>query len=75
VWTCAVCNKHEDGHKVRIEAVCHHCGRPLCHDDRERLSDDAFSDLPGPTARDAFHCKECRLRHHGRIGDMARIAE
>ena len=39
-WECAVCRKKEDPSgkdSVKIDAVCHHCGKPLCNDSRHRI--------------------------------------
>jgi len=61
-WQCAECNAR--GADAKVEVVCHHCGKPLCFTDRVEIPDDAFSDEPGPLGRFAFHCRECRQRHH-----------
>jgi len=61
-WQCAECNA--SGSDAKVEVVCHHCGKPLCQNDRVELLDDAFSDEPGDVPRFAFHCRECRQRHH-----------
>lgn len=70
-WECAVCNKRE-GDKVRIEAVCHHCGKPLCADDRVLVLDLDFSGEDGPLSRNAFHCAECSRRYHAGLPEIAR---
>ena len=62
-WECAECNIREGAPaeygQVVIEAVCHHCGKPLCRQDRVHVVDDEFG-------APAFHCRECRQRHHSR---------
>lgn len=57
-WECAECNAD------KIEVVCHHCGKPLCGRDRILLEDDAFSDREGPVSSRAFHCGDCKQKHH-----------
>jgi len=64
-WECAECNKPEDA-KRKMNAVCHHCGKPLCsscHRARFKLVDDAYSDEPG-LSQEAYHCGDCRRTHH-----------
>lgn len=63
-WECGECNVREDS-RTRIDAICHHCGKPLCHGDQVRIPDPAFADEPGPIGRDAVHCRPCMQRHHG----------
>jgi hypothetical protein len=62
-WECAECHRREGEEGIRIDAVCHHCGKPLCRDDRVVLADPAFA--PGP--RGAFpvaaHCQACKSLH------------
>lgn len=62
VWECAECNVKESADR-KIDAVCHHCGKPLCRDDRIEIADNAFSNVgsAGPTA---IHCRACRRKHH-----------
>jgi hypothetical protein len=71
-WECAECNVPERSEDpvTKIEVVCHHCGKPLCRQDRIQVLDDAFSDEPGPVSRDAFHCRECRRAHHPRAAAL-----
>lgn len=64
-WECAECSSREtDDGDVNINAVCHHCGKPLCRRDRVEFIDSAFSLEYGVTGRAAFHCRRCRRRHH-----------
>ncbi|MBN2396480.1 MAG: hypothetical protein JXC36_08490 [Candidatus Atribacteria bacterium] len=54
---CAICNNE------KADVVCHHCGKPLCKDDKCRFSvdkDEAFSD----ESISAFHCNECLKKYH-----------
>jgi len=60
-WECAECNAREDS-QIRIDAVCHHCGKPLCRGDRVELADSAFSSSHGDQV--AVHCRPCRHRYH-----------
>lgn len=55
---CASC-----GASQMVNAVCHHCGRPLCNDKqfcRVELNDNAFADQPR-----AVHCFDCARQFHG----------
>lgn len=73
MWECAECNSREtDSGTVRINAVCHHCGKPLCQKDRTQIIDNAFSSEHGPAGRSAFHCRPCRRLHHP---PLARLME
>lgn len=61
IWECGSCSQLESRQLV-VNAVCHHCGTPLCREDQHLLFDGAFS---GPfAARRAVHCKPCRDKHH-----------
>ncbi|WP_410674059.1 hypothetical protein [Amycolatopsis sp. cmx-4-68] len=78
-WECSDCNarEEEDG-KVVVDAVCHHCGKPLCRDHQQPLIDDAFatseSDGLIPWDRIAIHCESCRRIHHLRATVMDKAA-
>ncbi len=68
-WECSDCNAREDGDgKVVVDAVCHHCGKPLCRPHQLAVIDDAFAttDSDGliPEDRIAIHCDSCRRTHH-----------
>jgi hypothetical protein len=60
-WECSECHRPE-GKGVRIDAVCHHCGKPLCLDDRVLISDNVFSEL----GAEAVHCRSCKNEYHPR---------
>jgi hypothetical protein len=67
-WECAECSRQEtENGEVRISAVCHHCGKPLCQKDRTQVIDDAFSVDHSPAGRLAFHCRPCRRLHHASL--------
>ena len=56
---CTSCGTTRD-----VDAVCHHCGAPLCRDRRFcrfEFADEAFHDHPR-----AVHCAECAESYHGR---------
>jgi hypothetical protein len=62
-WECAECHATED-QRTRIDAVCHHCGKPLCHDDQVLIPDLAFAASAGNVSAEAVHCQSCKRRHH-----------
>jgi hypothetical protein len=63
-WECGDCSKVED-RKNPINEICHHCGKPLCKDDRVVVAhDDAFRGGAGSQDRSAVHCRECWRLHH-----------
>lgn len=66
-WECAECHATEDrdDKQTRIDAVCHHCGKPLCRDDRLLVPDRAFAPTPGEVGAEAVHCRSCKRRYHG----------
>ena len=72
-WECGECNRKE-GPKNRIRSVCHHCGKPLCDDDRVQIDDDVYSPLVSPAGSTANHCSECKNRHHSRALRTGRAA-
>ena len=65
-WECGECNAREDpkDRQTRIDAVCHHCGKPLCRDDQIWIADFVFAEGHGAIGREAAHCRSCRRRHH-----------
>lgn len=83
-WKCGACGRHEGdrmevddpGFQIEVNAVCHHCGTPLCNWHRDDAScqywidDEAFAEDTGDGRR-ACHCRACLHRHHpgGRIVD------
>ena len=65
-WECAECGEIEKPPKVLIDAVCHHCGKPLCRKCRDRnntITDPAFAQT-GNRSRTAYHCVACRRQYH-----------
>jgi len=68
-WECSDCNAREDD-EVAVDAVCHHCGKPLCREHQVVvLLDDAFAPvgLKDPVLQNLFpvHCDSCGRAHHG----------
>lgn len=62
-WECAECHAAE-GRETRIDAVCHHCGKPLCRDDRILVPDLAFAASTGDLGAEAVHCRACKRQYH-----------
>lgn len=62
-WECADCHTPES-QGTRIDAVCHHCGKPLCREDRVLLPDYVFAASPGDVGAEAVHCRSCRREYH-----------
>jgi hypothetical protein len=60
-WECAECHARESRDN-RIDAVCHHCGKLLCRDDRVLIADLAFAG--GRTDQVAVHCRLCKEQYH-----------
>lgn len=63
-WKCAVCGALDDQKDTLVNAVCHHCGKPLCQQHQVRLVDPRFgndSENPQPTA---VHCTDCKRKYH-----------
>lgn len=58
-WECADCNR-----QIKIDGVCHHCGKPLCRSDQVLIADDAFAATSGEASNEAVHCRACRRQHH-----------
>ena len=61
-WECGECNAKETSAN-RIDAVCHHCGKPLCREHRIDIADNAFSRTAMAVPR-AAHCYPCRRKWH-----------
>lgn len=68
-WMCGHCERVEDG-KERIEgtdellvvdAVCHHCGKPLCQEHQRRRIDEGFSYERREGRPESVHCNTCQL--------------
>ena len=64
-WECAECHIPE-GQGTRIDAVCHHCGKPLCQEDRVVFADNAFAVSARTAGAEAVHCRACRREYHPR---------
>ncbi|MBD0695802.1 hypothetical protein [Streptomyces sp. CBMA123] len=67
-WKCVDCTQEEkpDG-SVRIDRICHHCGKPLCAEDQVLVHDPGFSPSEdGLLLPPAVHCKSCKQAHHPR---------
>jgi hypothetical protein len=77
-WTCGECRRthgeRETGNggpeiEVEVNALCHHCGKPLCNRETDSGScqfwvpDDAFS-IEDDSLPVACHCRECAETHH-----------
>lgn len=67
-WECVECNAPDS----KVDAVCHHCGKPLCRDDRVVIIDDAFASISGQRRQVAAHCRSCRRRYHPSAISQAR---
>jgi hypothetical protein len=63
IWECGNCSQPEN-RQLAVDAVCHHCGTPLCREDQYPLSDSAFSGPIASQDRRAVHCKPCRDKYH-----------
>jgi hypothetical protein len=61
-WECVECNVED--RESRIDGVCHHCGKPLCRNDRVLIADDAFATFSGGASQVAVHCRSCKGEHH-----------
>ncbi len=64
-FRCEECRKTEP--EIKVVAVCHHCGKPLCGDDAIGLRDPAFAAKAGQSPPAAAHCPPCREQYHSRI--------
>lgn len=65
-WKCIECQKAEGEKDVVVDAVCHHCGMPLCRQHQRVILDDCFSRATGPLDRSAVHCGACHQHYHPR---------
>lgn len=57
---CGICQREKG-----VDALCHHCSKPLCAEHRILWPDNAFDGNPG-----AIHCLDCLLKHHLRMGPL-----
>jgi hypothetical protein len=64
-WECAECHVREDASN-KIDAVCHHCGKLLCYEDRRLTADAAFASTSGDSGQVAVHCQACLDQYHVR---------
>jgi hypothetical protein len=61
LWECSECGESSSP----VEAVCHHCGKPLCPNHLSVRHDPAFGAVKGEQVW-AVHCAGCRSKHHQR---------
>lgn len=64
-FECGECGQKEKDDE-KINALCHHCGKPLCNKHSVRISDDAFADFAETVSNIAFHCDSCKRKYHPR---------
>ena len=62
-WVCGECSRPE-GDRLKINAVCHHCGTLLCSRHRIDLPDGAFRRSTMSLPRSAAHCHKCAEAYH-----------
>jgi hypothetical protein len=62
-WECGECSQPEDG-VLKINYVCHHCGKLLCSRHRIEVPDGAFSGAVVSLGRTAVHCPDCLEAYH-----------
>lgn len=62
-WECGECRQKETD-LIRINTLCHHCGKPLCNKHRIGILDDAFAGFEGMRSNIAFHCSSCKRTYH-----------
>jgi hypothetical protein len=63
-WKCAVCGEVDGRKNIVVNAVCHHCGKPLCEKHQVIVQDRDFGHDDDNPRVWAVHCKECRRKHH-----------
>lgn len=61
VWRCAECGEPEAD---KAFVACHHCGKPLCNDDRQATGNDVFREIGNSVGVIAYHCLDCYREHH-----------
>jgi hypothetical protein len=61
-WECGDCSQPESP-ELKVQWVCHHCGKLLCASHRHDVWDPAFG---AGTSRIGFavHCQACRDTYH-----------
>lgn len=57
---CGICQRQKG-----VDALCHHCSKPLCEEHRIPWRDKTFADNPL-----AIHCLDCLLQYHLRVGPV-----
>lgn len=65
-WKCGACGQMDGRGGVIVDAVCHHCGKPLCREHQVEVWDTAFRSDKETSWVSTIHCAECR-RNHPRI--------
>lgn len=70
-WECGECRSVEGG-DIRVNAVCHHCGKLLCREDQRVFPDPAFAVGGDSAGAEAVHCRECASEYHPVLGWAAR---
>jgi hypothetical protein len=66
---CGECREKEKD-SMRIKALCHHCGKPLCEKHCVKILDDAFANFVGLPDTVAIHCDSCRHKYHPRAAPI-----
>ena len=65
-WTCGECNAVEGrriegtDEEVRVDAVCHHCGRLLCATHQRERIDEVFGQGGRAGQVESVHCVDCQ---------------
>jgi hypothetical protein len=62
-WECGDCSRPENP-DLKVQWVCHHCGKLLCNDHRRVVLDGAFAGAATSHTRMAVHCQDCRDAYH-----------
>ena len=63
-WECGECGAVEGKNETKVEAICHHCAKPLCEKHRRLITDKIFSSYDGPFGNKAYHCDDCIKIYH-----------
>jgi len=62
-WECGECRQKETN-LMKINTLCHHCRKPVCHKHRFGVLDDTFANFEGVIGNIAFHCSSCKRTYH-----------
>jgi len=65
-WKCGECGGVERD-ELKVEVLCHHCGKPLCLKHGILIRDDVFVTWEthhGDAFESANHCEECKKFYH-----------